>query len=202
MTAIQFLKSHSQDYPQTALEELVSHHLLIVGQTGSGKTTTTLALLNDLQKTAASAIILDPTGEYSTLPNSQHYTFGENCYLDAGRWGGRRLLDVLDISHNDFQAELVDRAIQSLRIELNIYCHRHTYQKIGRPVSDFVDDVKRLGPWAKSYPITLLPDQLVEEMVAPFEDQRANYHLLGQQYDRQLIAQQWQLVTALRERLA
>lgn len=48
----------------------------------------------------------------------------------------------------------------------------------------------------------LLPDQLIEEMVAPFADQRANYHLLGQQYDRQLIAQQWQLVTVLRERLA
>ncbi len=67
MTVIQFLKSNHQDSPQTALEELVRHHLLIVGQTGSGKTTTTLALLNDLQKTAASAIILDPTGEYSTL---------------------------------------------------------------------------------------------------------------------------------------
>ena len=39
-------------------------------------------------------------------------------------------------------------------------------------------------------------------MVVPFSDQRANYHLLGQEYDRQLIAQQWQLVTALRERLA
>lgn len=202
MTAIQFLKSNHQDCPQTALEELVRHHLLIVGQTGSGKTTTTLALLNDLQRTSSSAIILDPTGEYSALPNSQHYTFGENCYLDAGRWGGRCLLEVLYINHHDFQAELVDRAIQSLRIELNIYRRRQTYQKIGRSTSDFIADVKRLGSWAKSYPITLLPDQLIEEMVVPFSDQRANYHLLGQEYDRQLIAQQWQLVTALRERLA
>lgn len=202
MTAINILKSNHHQTPPLSLAEFSHHHLLIVGQTGSGKTTTTLALLDELQQTTTTVIILDPTGEYRQLPQSQHYTFGDNCYLDAGRWNGEQLLEVLNISHDAFQTELVNRAIQSLRLEFNLYRHRGTYRKINRSVTQWTVDVKRLGPWAKTYPLLLLPDQLIEEMVEPFGDRRADYQLLGQQYDRQLINRQWQFVTAVRQRLA
>lgn len=51
-------------------QDLTSQHLLVVGQTGSGKTTTTLALLDQLQRTDQTAIVFDPTGEYTQLPNA------------------------------------------------------------------------------------------------------------------------------------
>lgn len=49
------------------IHPLVAHHLLVVGQTGSGKTTSTLSLLDQLQRTNYTTIIFDPTGEYSKL---------------------------------------------------------------------------------------------------------------------------------------
>ena len=59
---------------------LTAIHLLVVGQTGSGKTPTILALLNELQQTDQTAIILDPTGEYAQLPNAVIYQLGTNAY--------------------------------------------------------------------------------------------------------------------------
>lgn len=70
--------------PVQDIHPLVAHHLLVVGQTGSGKTTSTLSLLDQLQRTNYTTIILDPTGEYSKLPNSVTYKLGENAYLEAG----------------------------------------------------------------------------------------------------------------------
>ncbi|WP_295746653.1 ATP-binding protein [uncultured Limosilactobacillus sp.] len=202
MTVINCLRNDQGDHPAMSLETLSAGHLLVVGQTGSGKTTTTLSLLDQLNHAATAVIVLDPTGEYQALPGSQHYVVGQNCFLDAGSWSGEELLTALRVSHDERQRELVDRAIQSLRIELNIHQRRGIYRKIGRSSAEFLADARRLGEWAQSYPVALLADQLVEEMVVPFENQRADYHLLGQQYDHQLISQQWQFISTLRQRLA
>lgn len=201
MTAINCLKNDQGDHPAISLEALRAGHLLVVGQTGSGKTTTTLSLLDQFSRTSTAVIVLDPTGEYQALPNSQHYVVGQNCFLDAGVWNGEELLTALQVNHDEQQRELVDRAIQSLRIELNLHRQRELYHKIGRASTEFFADAQRLGNWAQSYPVALLADQLIEEMVMPFENQHADYQLLGQQYDRQLIAQQWQFISTLRQRL-
>lgn len=201
MTAINCLKNDQGDHPAISLEALGAGHLLVVGQTGSGKTTTTLSLLDQFSRTSTAVIVLDPTGEYQALPNSQHYVVGQNCFLDAGVWNGEELLTALQVNHDEQQRELVDRAIQSLRIELNLHRQRGLYRKISRASTEFFADAQRLGNWAQSYPVALLADQLIEEMVMPFENQHADYQLLGQQYDRQLIAQQWQFISTLRQRL-
>lgn len=201
MTVINCLQNSQGNHPSMSLEQLGASHLLVVGQTGSGKTTTTLSLLDQLGRTTTAVIVLDPTGEYRALPGSQHYVVGQNCFLDAGSWDGEELLTALQISHDERQRELVDRAIQSLRIELNIHHHRGLYRKIGRTTTEFSADASRLGSWSKSYPVSLLADQLVEEMIIPFENQHADYHFLGQQYDRQLISRQWEFISTIRHRL-
>ena len=63
------------------IQSVVDRHLLVVGQTGSGKTTSVLALLSELQKKNQTVIVLDPTGEYTKLPNTVTYRLGENAYL-------------------------------------------------------------------------------------------------------------------------
>lgn len=83
---------------QPVCRPLTARHLLVVGQTGSGKTTTTLALLNELQQTDQTAIILDPTGEYAQLPNAVTYRLGANAYLEGGgltQGSSRRFWDLL-----------------------------------------------------------------------------------------------------------
>lgn len=201
MTAITFLQDQNGKQPPLPIEDLSQHHLLVVGQTGSGKTTTTLSWLNNLRQTKTATIVLDPTGEYSQLSSSQHYIFGDNCYLDAGAWNAETLLTTLDVEHNPFETALVDRAIQSLRIENNLYQVNGVYRKLGRSTEKWSGDLGRLQSWAQSYPVTLLPDQIVEELVVPFADQRADYQLLGQQYDTAAINREWQFIANLRSRL-
>ena len=84
--------------PVKDIHSLVAHHLLVVGQTGSGKTTSTLSLLDQLQRTNYTTIIFDPTGEYSKLPNSVTYKLGENAYLEAGQLSAHQLREALQIS--------------------------------------------------------------------------------------------------------
>ena len=83
---------------QPVRRPLTARHLLVVGQTGSGKTTTTLALLNELQQTDQTAIILDPTGEYAQLPNAVTYRLGANAYLEGGRLDAGELQEVLGLA--------------------------------------------------------------------------------------------------------
>lgn len=87
----------NQQTGQPVRRPLIARHLLVVGQTGSGKTTTTLALLNELQQTDQTAIILDPTGEYAQLPNAVTYRLGANAYLEAGRLDAGELQEVLGL---------------------------------------------------------------------------------------------------------
>lgn len=83
--------------PIQSVRPLVARHLLVVGQTGSGKTTSTLSLIDQLQHDSYTTIILDPTGEYSKLPNSVTYRLGDNAYLEAGQLTARQLREALQI---------------------------------------------------------------------------------------------------------
>lgn len=77
--------------------QFVDKHMLITGQTGSGKTCTARSLIYQLQKENETVIILDPTGEYTKLPNMVVYTLGENTFIDPGSLEVKQLLRVLDI---------------------------------------------------------------------------------------------------------
>lgn len=185
-----------------ALNELTNRHLLIVGQTGSGKTTSTLTLLDQLQNSGQANIVLDPTGEYTQLPNAIVYRLGENAYLEPGEFSAAQLVEALGLQFNEQLIAAVTSAINDLRIQNNLLNHPGCYQRISQPIATHQQELEKLGRWSKSYAVQLLPDQLIEELVIPYDDQRADYHLLGQTYDRQLIAAVWPKIIQLRELLA
>ena len=178
------------------VKQLTKHHLLITGQT---KTTTALLLLSKLQNCNMTTIVLDPTGEYAQLPNATVYRLGENAYLDAGQLSGKQLALLTETPLT--LAPLIDRAIHSLRIMQNIMGRQQVMKKIGLPINDYQNQLTQLETWAQSYPIQLLPQQLIEEMIIPYDDQQANYLLLGQQYDRQNINSHWSALSNFREKL-
>lgn len=111
--------------------DLVKRHLLVVGQTGSGKTTTTLSLLNQLQKANYTTIIFDPTGEYAQLPNAVTYRLGDNAYLEAGQLSSDQLQEALDLPLNDELIAKVRSAVTALRIQENITQQKTVYRKLG-----------------------------------------------------------------------
>ena len=192
----------NQQTGQPVRQPLTARHLLVVGQTGSGKTTTTLALLNELQQTDQTAIILDPTGEYAQLPNAVTYRLGANAYLEAGRLDAGELQEVLGLALPPRLDHQLSRAINALRIQRNLLQQAGPLKKINRPLAQYQTLLNQLSPWARDYDVTLLPQQLVEEAAIPFADDRADYSLCGQVYDREQINRDWGLLTELRNRLA
>lgn len=192
----------NQQTGQPVRRPLIARHLLVVGQTGSGKTTTTLALLNELQQTDQTAIILDPTGEYAQLPNAVTYRLGANAYLEAGLLDAGELQEVLGLALPSRLDQQLSRAINALRIQRNLLQQAGPLKKLNRPLAQYQALLNQLSPWARDYDIALLPQQLVEEAVIPFADDRADYSLCGQVYDRERINRDWGLLTELRNRLA
>ncbi len=201
-SAIQFSTTMTASQQVRLMKQLLSHHLLIVGQTGSGKTTTTLSLLSQLQQQNETAIILDPTGEYAQLPNTVTYRFGDNAYFEAGKLSAVHLLRILQLPVTPEFLQKLRQAITDLRLQQNVIKHSGIYQRQNRPIQDHQQALRHLGSWASDYHLSDLFDQLIAEFVIPRLDGQADYHLLGQQYDRVAINRQWPQLTMLQERLA
>jgi ABC-type lipoprotein export system ATPase subunit len=202
METFVFEKLFGDDQRQVVLDSTLRHHLLIVGQTGSGKTTTTLSLLDQLQHMSQTTIVFDPTGEYAQLPNAVTYRLGDNAYLEAGMLTASELQEVLQLNLQDQLRAKFQQAIDALCIQHNINNQRGAYKKINLPIADYQEKLAQLGSWTSDYRIQDLFDQLIEEFIIPYEDERANYQLLGQQYNRQAISAAWDDLASLRERLA
>lgn len=181
---------------------LTDQHLLVVGQTGSGKTTTALALLDQLQQTDQTAIVFDPTGEYARLPHAVTYRLGDNAYLEAGRLDPGELQAVLGLDLPERLERQLSRAMNALRIQRNLLQQPGPLKKVGRPLAQYQSLLNQLSAWSRDYAVAELPRQLLEEAVIPFADDRADYSLCGQTYDREQIRHDWGLLTDLRERLA
>lgn len=200
--ALDFLTITDQATIKRLTTALFSHHLLIVGQTGSGKTTTTLSLLSQLQRLNQTAIILDPTGEYTKLPNAITYRLGDNCYLEAGKLTVDQLLTTLQLQVDPALRTKLRQAITDLQIQHNIQNAPGPYQRLNRSLAAYQDDENQLGAWASDFSVQDLFAQLIEEFVVPYPDDRADYRRLGQQYDRTAINRNWPLLTAIHDQLA
>lgn len=200
--ALDFLTITDREAVDRLTATLFSHHLFIVGQTGSGKTTTTLSLLGQLQQLNQTAIILDPTGEYTKLPNAITYRLGDNCYLEAGKLTVDQLLTTLQLQVDPGLQAKLRQAVTDLQIQHNIQDTPGTYRRLGRSLADYQADENQLGAWASDFPVQDLFAQLIEEFVAPFADARADYTRLGQQYDRAAINHYWPLLMAIHDQLA
>lgn len=188
--------------PIQNVRPLVAYHLLVVGQTGSGKTTSTLSLIDQLQHDSYTTIILDPTGEYSKLPNSVAYRLGDNAYLEAGQLTARQLQEALQIQCSELLKEKLSQAVDALRIQQNIVQSSKNYVKLNVPISRYQKQLAKLSDWSKSFAPQNLASQLIEEFVVPYPDDRADYSLLGQQYDRAMINREWNTIATIRQRLA
>lgn len=197
---LNFKQPLEKNLQETFTTELLSHHLLVIGQTGSGKTTTTLALLSQLQQLSQATIVLDPTGEYTRLPNCITYRLGENSYLEPGKLTGHQLLQVLGLP-STLSLQL-DQAINDLRIQKNIMAESGIYRRLNRPLGAHQEVLHQLGAWADDYYIQDLFAQLIEEYVIPYPDHRADYTKLGQIYDRAKITQMWPMLIKIQDRLA
>lgn len=197
----EFGKNIGEASQKAILDDIFAHHLLVVGQTGSGKTTTTLSLINHLQQQSQTTIVLDPTGEYRQLPNAISYQLGKNAYLEPGTLSANELQEVLQLNTGrDIHDKLV-QAITALRIQHNLREQRGPFKKCGLRTKDYQRYLEQLGAWAVDYDISQLFNQLVEEFVIPYEDARADYQLLGQQYDRVAINRHWGMLTTIREQI-
>lgn len=192
----------NNDVKKAWLANVLAHHLLVVGQTGSGKTTTTLSLLNQLQHLNQTTIVFDPTGEYAQLPNAITYQLGANAYLEAGTLSAHELQEVLQLHLPVQLRNKLVQAITALRVQHNILEQDGVYKKCGQAITDYQQKLAQLAAWTTDYQPQELFNQLIEEFVIPYDDQRADYHLLGQRYDRQAIARNWDSLTTIRERLA
>ncbi len=188
--------------PIQSVRPLVARHLLVVGQTGSGKTTSTLSLIDQLQHDSYTTIILDPTGEYSKLPNSVTYRLGDNAYLEAGQLTARQLREALQIQCSELLKEKLFQAVDALRIQQNVVQSSKNYVKLNVPISHYQKQLAKLSDWSKSFAPQNLASQLIEEFVVPYPDDRADYSLLGQQYDRTMINREWNTIATIRQRLA
>lgn len=202
MSQMAFAQLNNGQPFETDPRQLVRRHLLVIGQTGSGKTTSTLSLLSLLQQTDYTTIILDPTGEYAKLPNAVTYRLGDNAYLEAGQFDVDQLTEALQIHTDDLLKDRLVAAINDLRIQQNINQEDRPYQKRGVKIDDYQAQLIQLGDWAQTYDPQLLADQLIEEFIVPNDDQTADYSLLGQRYDRQMINQEWYTLATIRQRLA
>lgn len=200
--ALDFLTITDQTTIKRLTTALFGHHLLIVGQTGSGKTTTTLSLLGQLQQLNQTAIILDPTGEYTKLPNAITYRLGDNCYLEAGKLTVDQLLTTLQLHVDSALRTKLRQAVTDLQIQHNIQAAPGPYRRLNRSLTAYQDAENQLGAWASDFPIQDLFAQLIEEFVVPYPDDRADYEQLGQQYDRVAINRNWPLLTAIHDQLA
>ncbi len=200
--ALDFLTLTDRSASDRLVNAMFSHHLLIVGQTGSGKTTTTLSLLGQLQQLNQTAIIFDPTGEYAKLPNAITYRLGDNCYLEAGKLTVDQLLTVLQVQIDRPLRTKLQQAVIDLQIQHNIKNEQGPYRRLNCPLVAHQRDEEGLAAWASDFPVQDLLTQVIEEFVVPFTDNRANYTLLGQQYDRAGINHYWPLLTAIHDQLA
>lgn len=198
--ALTFQPTLSQSNQATLTHELLARHLLVLGQTGSGKTTTTLSLLSALQHHNQATIVLDPTGEYTKLPNCISYRLGDNCYLAPGELSAGELLSMLGISPD--LTSTVDEAIKDLQIQRNVIQQPGVYHRRGQTVVRHRHQLYQLGRWARDYSVKDLFTQLIEEFVVPYPDGRADYTRLGQEYDRMTINRQWPKLVLLQDRLA
>lgn len=199
MTPLTFSPEITNAQQERMTASLFNHHLLIVGQTGSGKTTTTLTLLSQLQNRNQTAIILDPTGEYSKLPNTITYRLGDNCYFEAGKLTAKQLLESVQLPVQPLLVQKLRQAITDLQLQHNIVGQTGIYHRLGKSIADHQYYLRQLGNWSSDYQVALLFQQLIEEFTVPALDERADYSLLGQQYDRKAINRAWPQLIALQE---
>ncbi|WP_258089349.1 ATP-binding protein [Weissella fangxianensis] len=159
-------------------DKLLQQHLLIVGATGSGKSTSAMTILHDLMAQNQTTMIIDPTGEYTHLPNAVVAKLGYNAYIDYEKLTGQDLNLLFGVDDPEIQEKLSD-ALDSLKIQKNIVKQPGVYTKINRTWDDFEKDMHQLYHYPQPVDLGLLPEQLRQEYAVPVD----NFDVIGQKID-------------------
>ncbi|TGE75311.1 ATP-binding protein [Weissella confusa] len=164
----------------TPADDLLRQHLLITGATGSGKSTSAVTILHGLLATNQSAIIIDPTGEYTTLPNAVVAKLGRNAFIDYERLTGAELAGFFGATGSE-EIEKVADAWQSLKLQMNVVKQPGIYGKVGREWAVHEQLLGKLYHYPQPADMTLLPAQLQQEFAVPVDD----FDLIGQEIDHE-----------------
>ena len=159
-------------------DKLLQQHLLIVGATGSGKSTSAMTILHGLMAQNQTTMIIDPTGEYTHLPNAVVAKLGYNAYIDYEKLTGQDLDLLFGVDDPEIQEKLSD-ALDSLKIQKNIVKQPGVYTKINRTWDDFEKDMHQLYHYPQPVDLGLLPEQLRQEYAVPVD----NFDVIGQKID-------------------
>lgn len=196
----QFFDVKAQEYLPISADELLSQHLLITGVTGSGKSSTALTIIEELKKNQQNVIVLDPTGEFRTIPNVQRIVLGDDGFFDVTHLTSDQIAHLLNITDESLLANL-PAAIESLQIQNNVVAKPGIYKKINRSQIEHDNLVEQLKIKDKYFDLSLLANQLQEEFITPYVDERADFSLLGQIYDKEAIAKAWSSLAQLKQTL-
>ena len=164
----------------TPADDLLRQHLLITGATGSGKSTSAVTILHGLLTANQSTIIIDPTGEYTTLPNAVVAKLGWNAFIDYERLTGAELAGFFGATESG-EVEKVADAWQSLKLQMNIVKQPGIYGKVGREWAVHEQLLGKLYHYPQPADMTLLPAQLQQEFAVPVDD----FDLIGQEIDHE-----------------
>lgn len=164
----------------TPADDLLRQHLLITGATGSGKSTSAVTILHGLLDANQSTIIIDPTGEYTTLPNAVVAKLGRNAFIDYERLTGTELASFFGATEAS-DVEKVADAWQSLKLQMNVVKQPGIYGKVGREWTVHEQLLGKLYHYPQPADMTLLLAQLQQEFAVPVDD----FDLIGQEVDHE-----------------
>ena len=182
MTVLGRLSANGLECP-VSLDSIFGRHCAIVGTTGSGKSWTVARLLQSLMsQTANKVVLLDPTGEYSSLDDNKMVksaTVGTNCHFP---YENLRVSDLITLLRPTPQSQrpVLMEAIRSLKTI------RITESLAPNPLVDYLDNgclvkqnrekkkllgfqyinVSRIDDGYCSFNINRLAQQICEECVS------------------------------------
>jgi hypothetical protein len=173
-------------------EKLFSRHCAVLGATGGGKSYTLANLVENVANFGGKALLIDATGEYSSLPFESYYV-GENPNaapqekVTYPHW----MFTESDIRtllrpSAQSQAPKLDAAIQSLRVVtqyyqnppqgLNISIPQYNLVKVSQQKLPFENAVQAISGFENNIPwsFSCLAEQIINECVWPNGGTAAN----------------------------
>ena len=155
---------------KVALNSLFGRHCAVVGTTGGGKSWTISKLIEEITKeTDNKVILIDATGEYEELPNSQSFILGKDSSFPYQKISISDLFYLLRPTGQS-QRPILLEAIRSLKIQ-KLIGKDEVYVKAKKKKGDFFNlytqNIKNIENNQCDFNINLLAKQIKEECVYP-----------------------------------
>jgi hypothetical protein len=155
---------------KVALNSLFGRHCAVVGTTGGGKSWTISKLIEEITKeTDNKVILIDPTGEYEGLPNSQSFILGKDSIFPYQKLSIPDLFYLLRPTGQS-QRPILLEAIRSLKIQ-KLRGKDEVYVKAKITKKDFFNlykqNIEKIENNQCDFNINLLPQQIKEECIYP-----------------------------------